>query len=110
MEVRRTITRHVAIIFIIGLALLPAISCKKDAPEDPVTSKGWAALIQKPHRGLRSAEMIRNVYEVDPLVCPKRGGGMKIVAFLTEYAVVDRIIRHLELAFVAENPPHSWSR
>jgi len=32
---------------------------------------------------------------------------MKVVAFLTEYAVVDRIIRHLELTFVAEKPPPS---
>jgi hypothetical protein len=30
---------------------------------------------------------------------------MKVIAFLTEYAVVDRIIRHLELTFVAEKPP-----
>jgi hypothetical protein len=29
---------------------------------------------------------------------------MKVVAFLTEYAVVHRIIRHLELTFVAEKP------
>jgi len=44
-----------------------------------VPSKGWAT-------------MIRKVYEVDPMVCPKCGGQMKVVAFLTEYAVVDRII------------------
>jgi hypothetical protein len=30
---------------------------------------------------------------------------MRVVAFLTEYAVVDRIIRHLELTFAAEKPP-----
>jgi hypothetical protein len=30
---------------------------------------------------------------------------MKVVAFLTEYAVVDRIIRHLELTFIPEKPP-----
>ena len=30
---------------------------------------------------------------------------MKVVAFITEYAVVDRIIRHLELTFAAEKPP-----
>jgi transposase len=29
------------------------------------------------------AEMIRKVYEVDPLVCPRCGGRMKVVAFLT---------------------------
>jgi hypothetical protein len=30
---------------------------------------------------------------------------MKVVAFLTEYAVVERIIEHLQLTFVAEKPP-----
>jgi len=30
---------------------------------------------------------------------------MKIVAFLTEHAVVDRIINHLKLTFVAAKPP-----
>jgi hypothetical protein len=30
---------------------------------------------------------------------------MKVIAFLTDYDVVDRIIRHLELTFVAEKPP-----
>ncbi|MFQ6052211.1 MAG: acid--CoA ligase [Candidatus Hydrothermarchaeota archaeon] len=30
---------------------------------------------------------------------------MRIIAFLTDYAVVDRIIHHLKLTFVAERPP-----
>jgi hypothetical protein len=51
--------------------------------------------------------MIRKVYEVDPMICPKCGGRMKVVAFLTEPAVVDRIINHLKLTFVAERPPPS---
>jgi len=42
-----------------------------------VPSKGWA-------------EMIRKVYEVDPLIYPSCGG---------------RMIRHLELTFEAERPP-----
>jgi len=32
---------------------------------------------------------------------------MKVVAFLTEHDVVDRIIDHLELTFVADRPPPS---
>ena len=32
---------------------------------------------------------------------------MKVVAFITEYAVVDRIIDHLNLRFVAAEPPPS---
>ncbi len=49
--------------------------------------------------------MIRKVYEVDPMVCPRCGGAMRVVAFITDYAAVDRIIDHLKLAFAAEKPP-----
>jgi hypothetical protein len=50
-------------------------------------------------------EMIRKVYEVDPLTCPHCGGQMRVIAFLTDFSVVDRIINHLELSFVADKPP-----
>jgi len=58
----------------------------------PIPSKGWA-------------EMIRKVYEVDPMVCPQCGGKMRVIAFLMDYAVIDRIINHLKLTFAAERPP-----
>jgi hypothetical protein len=45
------------------------------------------------------------VFEVDPLTCPKCQSQMRIIAFLTDYAVVDRIIAHLKLTFVADKPP-----
>lgn len=41
------------------------------------------------------------------MVCPKCGAQMKIVAFITDYAAVDRIIDHLKLTFMAEKPPPS---
>ena len=50
-------------------------------------------------------ERTGQVYEVDPMVCPQCGGTMKVIAFLTDYPVVDRIINHLKLTFVAERPP-----
>jgi hypothetical protein len=53
---------------------------------------GWAALIRK-------------VYEVDPLTCSQCGGQMKVIAFITDYSVVDRIINHLKLRFIADKPP-----
>ena len=56
-----------------------------------------------PRRGW--AEMIRKVYEVDPLRCPQCGGQMRIIAFLTDHSVVDRIINHLKLTFIADRPP-----
>jgi hypothetical protein len=39
--------------------------------------------------------------------CPQCSDIMKVITFLTEYAVADRIIDHLKLTFVAERyPPH----
>jgi len=47
------------------------------------------------------------VYEVDPMICPECGSEMKVVAFITDYQAVDRIIDHLKLQFIAEKPPSS---
>jgi len=44
----------------------------------------------------RWAEMIKRIYEVDPLVCPSCGSEMKVVAFIIDHAVVDKILRHLK--------------
>ena len=56
-----------------------------------------------PRRGW--AEIRRKVYEVDPLICPKCQDRMRVIAFITDYPVVDRIINHLKLTFVADKPP-----
>jgi hypothetical protein len=61
--------------------------------EEPfVPSKGWA-------------EMIRKVYEIDPLLCPSCGGKMSIISFIEEPKTIDRIIAHLKLTVEAERPP-----
>lgn len=39
------------------------------------------------------------------MLCPECGGRMRIIAFLTDYSVVDRIINHLKLTFAAYKPP-----
>jgi len=44
------------------------------------------------------------IYEVDPLLCLHCGGQMRVIAFITDYAVVDRIIDHLKLTFMAGKP------
>jgi hypothetical protein len=51
------------------------------------------------------AEISRKVHEVDPMVCAQCGGRMKVISFLTDWAVVDRIVDHLKLSFVADKPP-----
>jgi hypothetical protein len=42
------------------------------------------------------AEMIKRVYEINPLVCPECGSEMKIIAFIIDHSVVDKILRHLK--------------
>ena len=43
--------------------------------------------------------------EVNPLTCPSCGGQMRIISFIEEPKVIDKIIRHFELTFEAERPP-----
>jgi hypothetical protein len=42
------------------------------------------------------AQLIKRIYEVDPLVCPSCGSEMTVIAFITEHDVIDAILRHLE--------------
>jgi hypothetical protein len=51
------------------------------------------------------AEMIRKVYEVDPMLCPKCDDQMSVISFITDFPVVDKIIRHLKLTFSAAKAP-----
>jgi len=43
--------------------------------------------------------LIKRVYEIDPLACPRCGGQMKVIAFIEppQGAVVEKILRHCGL-------------
>jgi hypothetical protein len=49
------------------------------------------------------AALIKCVFEVDPLKCPCCGGQMKIVSFIEEPLVIEKILRHCKLWMVAEH-------
>ena len=42
---------------------------------------------------------------MDPLSCPACGSQLRIISFIEETKIIDRIIRHLELSFEAVRPP-----
>ena len=63
------------------------------APVSPEPAGNWPALRA---RRRRWAELLRLVYQVEVEVCPRCGGAMSIVAFITEPPVVRRILAHLE--------------
>jgi len=45
----------------------------------------------------RWAHFIKQVYEADPLLCPQCGGPMRIIAFIDQAAVIEKILTHLGL-------------
>lgn len=64
-------------------------------------SRRWAALLQQ-------------IFEVDPLACPTCRGPMRILAFITQTAVIDQILTHLRAraapaAHAARSPPSTWA-
>jgi len=54
--------------------------------------KNWARLIQK-------------IYNVDPLLCPKCLGPMKIISFIDNSEIIKKILKHLGLWEVKQRPP-----
>ena len=70
-----------------------AVPCILDAQGDEkVFRKNWARLIQK-------------IYEVDPLVCPKCQGAMRIISFIEDGLVIRAILEHLGLWLARSRPP-----
>ena len=60
----------------------------------------------------RWAELLRRIMEVDPLRCPRCSEEMRIVAFITEPKVIDRILDHLRRTRTTRRrpraPPRRW--
>lgn len=42
------------------------------------------------------ARLIRKVFEISPLTCPRCRAEMKVVSVITDIAVIDQILRHLQ--------------
>jgi Putative transposase len=69
---------------------LPSAAAGTGLPGHPPTArearKGWAALIKQ-------------VYESDPLSCPRCGSAMKIIAFIERHQteVIEKVLRHCGL-------------
>ncbi len=63
----------------------------------------YAAPVPVPLREARRrwAELLRRIFEVEPLECPRCGQTMRIVAFITEPQVIDRILDHLRRTVTA---------
>ena len=54
--------------------------------------KNWTRLIQK-------------IYEINPLTCPKCQGKMKIISFIEDREVIEKLLKRLSLWEVKVRPP-----
>jgi hypothetical protein len=66
-------------------------------PRTESTPVGDAAASSPALRAARRrwAELVRRIFEVDPLRCPRCGESMRVVGFITQGHVIDRILTHL---------------
>ena len=80
------------------------VNSELDKPPDPEANElveqdadGW-----RRRRRLTWAKLIQKVYEIDPLLCRFCGTEMKIISFITEYPVINKILTHIE--FESQQP------
>ncbi len=63
-----------------------------------------------------TAALLQQIFEVDPLACPTCQGAMRIIAGITQTAVIDRILTHLRTRAAhtahagARSPPSTRAR
>jgi hypothetical protein len=68
------------------------IPCVLKAEEKAEPNRHWARLIRK-------------IYEVDPLTCPKCRGLMRVISIIEDQEVIDKILSHLGLCRTSQRLP-----
>ncbi len=63
---------------------------------EPSFDHGRGETIEGGDEGLIGGFVRIEGFEADPLVCPSCGSEMKVIAFILDHAVVDKILRHLK--------------
>jgi hypothetical protein len=51
------------------------------------------------------ARLIRKIYEVDPLTCPKCSGKMKVISVIEDSEIVKKLLKHFGLWDQKARPP-----
>ena len=87
----------------------------------PAGADGPPAIVPAPRLGpteatRRWAALLQQIFEVAPLACPTCQGAMRIIAGITQTAVIDRILTHLRTRAAhtaqpgARSPPSTRAR
>jgi hypothetical protein len=70
----------------------------------------WIPCILEPDKNSKEyrrnwARLIQKIYEVDPLCCPKCHGPMRVISFIEDPQVIEKILKHLGLWELTPRPP-----
>lgn len=80
----------------VGLPDQPGdLAVKTTARSETCAEQGIAPRCKIPTRVWR--ELIKRAWDVDPLLCPKCGGQMRLISLIEEEEVIEKILRHLDL-------------
>jgi hypothetical protein len=74
-----------------------ALACRNPAAPKCKASPPRKFYRLRDHEASPFFKIIKCVYEVDPLTCPKCGGEMRIISFIEEDVVIEKILRHCGL-------------
>ena len=51
------------------------------------------------------ARLIQKIYEVDPMICPKYQGTMKIISIIVDFDIIEQILKHLDFWDIRNHDP-----
>ncbi len=77
-------------------------------PAPAVEAEAVPPALQEARR--RWAELLRRIFEIDPLRCPRCGDEMRIVGFITQPRVIDQILDHLRQTATPARRPRAPPR
>ena len=80
-----------------GDASIESLPDREGADVEEQDGDGW-----RRRRKLTWAKLIQKVFETDPLLCRFCGSEMKIISFITEHAVIKKILTHIK--FESQHP------
>jgi hypothetical protein len=89
----------------IAFAAVKSRGMRKKADADDVIPTIMPTELSSSEARQNWARLIQKIYEVDPLVCPKCQGQMKIISIIDDFEIIDKILKHLNLWDIRNHDP-----
>ncbi|MBN2256327.1 MAG: transposase zinc-binding domain-containing protein, partial [Anaerolineaceae bacterium] len=83
--------------------ILPKVSADEEPASSMTSMKDRSPYSRR--RRQQWAALLKKVWDIDTLKCPKCGGQMKVISFIEQPSVIRRILKHLDLWDYPRPPP-----